>query len=313
MQAAEMDRRGTGLVFCVTGANKGLGLEACKQLARADGVAKVILTCRSRSKADAAIFEINQCGGRAALAFVELDTGSLDSCRAAVPLLKEACGGKLDGLLMNAGGTPGADAPPKARNETSKCSNIVTINVLGHAVLLQGLVAAGCPPARAVFSGSEGGRDCRFAQATAECVAAEMQEAKGSGAMAKEYGSAKAIGALYMSAFARRNPSVRAFTVSPGGTHGTGAFDTAPACLPCLCNTVCMPCRMCICHALPLGAARYVDALMDAEYPYASGTFVGCRSGMKGPVADQATIKGGAIYADQPMQEAAYEAVQRFI
>ena len=141
----------------------------------------------------------------------------------------------------------------------------------------------------------------------------ESEEAKGSGAMAKEYGSAKAIGALYMSAFARRNPSVRAFTVSPGGTHGTGAFDTAPACLPCLCNTVCMPCRMCICHALPLGAARYVDALMDAEYPYASGTFVGCRSGMKGPVADQATIKGGAIYADQPMQEAAYEAVQRFI
>ena len=34
---------------------------------------------------------------------------------------------------------------------------------------------------------------------------------------------------------------------------------------------------------------------------------------MKGPTADQATRKGCAFYADEAMQEAAYEAVRKFI
>ena len=145
MQPAEMERGGAGLVMAVTGANRGLGLEACAQLGCAEGVAKVVLLCRSKAKADGAMAKLRSVA-RAKLAYVECDTSSLDSCRKAALALKEVAGGKLDGLLLNAGGMP--DGDPTAVNADSKCSNIFTVNVLGHVALLEGLVGAGCTPDR---------------------------------------------------------------------------------------------------------------------------------------------------------------------
>ncbi len=329
-----MEREGCGgLVLAITGANKGLGLAAVTALARTDGVAKVVLLCRSASRADAAVAQVKASGARAELAVVVMDCCSLDSCRAAVGALQEACGGAgkpLDGLLLNAGGVPpGGPSTFRKPLPSSKCSEISTVNVIGHAALLEGLAAAGCPPARVVLSGSEAAHMARFAEPTADCVHEELTQPTGGGGQL--YGGAKAIGALYIAAFARRHPSLRAYTVSPGGTYGTAAFDALPACMPCLCDTLFMPCRWCLCHAPEVGAQRYVEALLSAEYPYASGAFVGGRLGITighvhlpemptGPTADQAALGGktGAalrerLYGNAPLQEAAYEAVLRVL
>ena len=89
----------SGKCIIVTGANTGLGFGAAKVLA-AKG-ARVLLACRDRAKAEAAMAEIGRATPGADLAFLPLDQADLNSVRAAVELAsKEA---KVDVLLNNAG------------------------------------------------------------------------------------------------------------------------------------------------------------------------------------------------------------------
>jgi NAD(P)-dependent dehydrogenase (short-subunit alcohol dehydrogenase family) len=89
----------SGRTFVVTGANTGLGFETAKVLA--DRGARVLMACRSRDKALAAMAEISAAVPHADLDFVPLDQGDLASIRAAADRI--ALEPRLDVLVNNAG------------------------------------------------------------------------------------------------------------------------------------------------------------------------------------------------------------------
>lgn len=89
----------SGKTIIVTGANTGIGFEAAALLA-AKG-ARVLLACRSRDKAEAAMAQIRSLTSQADLAFLPLDQADLASVRAAAELAAKEP--RIDVLLNNAG------------------------------------------------------------------------------------------------------------------------------------------------------------------------------------------------------------------
>ena len=88
-----------GKCVVVTGANTGIGFAAAQVLA-ARG-ARVLLACRSKDKADAAMARIRQESPQADLAFVPLDQADLGSVREAAEII--GWEPRVDVLLNNAG------------------------------------------------------------------------------------------------------------------------------------------------------------------------------------------------------------------
>jgi NAD(P)-dependent dehydrogenase (short-subunit alcohol dehydrogenase family) len=88
-----------GKTIIVTGANTGIGFEIA--LALAGRGARVVLACRAKSKAEAAMARIGAAVTGADLAFLPLDQADLASVRTAVELAgKEP---RVDALINNAG------------------------------------------------------------------------------------------------------------------------------------------------------------------------------------------------------------------
>ncbi len=90
----------TGSVAVVTGANRGLGLESTKALARKG--ATVVMACRNLQKAETARAEVLREVEGANLGVMQLDNASLASVRAFAHAFK-AKYGRLDILVNNAG------------------------------------------------------------------------------------------------------------------------------------------------------------------------------------------------------------------
>ncbi len=88
----------SGKCFIVTGANTGLGFEASRVLA-ARG-ARVLLACRGKERAEAAMARIKQATPGADLAFLPLDQADLASVRAAAELAAKEP--RIDVLINNA-------------------------------------------------------------------------------------------------------------------------------------------------------------------------------------------------------------------
>ncbi|MFT5686757.1 MAG: NAD(P)-dependent dehydrogenase (short-subunit alcohol dehydrogenase family), partial [Myxococcota bacterium] len=89
----------SGKTFFITGANTGLGFETAKVLA-AKG-ARVLLGCRTRSKAEDAVAKIRAESPDADLEIIDIDLGDLATVRAAAARVAEEP--RLDGLINNAG------------------------------------------------------------------------------------------------------------------------------------------------------------------------------------------------------------------
>lgn len=90
----------SGKTFFITGANTGIGLETAKVLAGRG--ARVLLGCRSRSKAEQAASEIAAAHSwKTDVDIVDLDLGDLSSIRAAAEVVRGE--ERLDGLINNAG------------------------------------------------------------------------------------------------------------------------------------------------------------------------------------------------------------------
>ena len=90
-----------GETIIVTGANTGLGFDAAQHFVRL-GAARVILACRSQTKADNAKAAIEQATGRKGVAEVwMLDMSSYDSVRAFAARVGAL--DRVDRVLLNAG------------------------------------------------------------------------------------------------------------------------------------------------------------------------------------------------------------------
>src|ERR1700760_2805725 len=131
----------------ITGANAGLGKEIARQLALRPEVAHIYLACRNRDKAIAARTELEAQTGRRIFDIVLMDVANLDSVRAGLAGIS----GSVDALVMNA-----VVIGPKTMGLTADgVTTVFATNVLGHVVLLEGLLAEDRLGEVAVLAGSE--------------------------------------------------------------------------------------------------------------------------------------------------------------
>lgn len=303
--------------FLITGANAGLGKDVARQLALRSDVDSVYLACRDAVKAEAARADLRRITGRGVFKVLIMDTADAGSVRAALGAIDQP----LQAVLLNAGGTGG---PKPAAHTREGATTIFASNVLGHVVLLEGLIGAGLLTATAVLTGSEAARGVpklrirrpTFANRSVEEFASVIDGSffnRRKFDLMLAYGQVKYLGALWMSALARKHPDLRLLTVSPGNTSGTDALrDLAPL-TRLVMQRIVMPYvapLFGISHSLEVGAKRLVDALVD-DHLRTGVFYASAAKTLTGPLVDQSSIV--ADFADLAIQDTAYDAIHRFV
>ena len=300
-----------GKTVLITGANAGIGKDVARQLALRPEIARIYLACRNQDRATTAKAELEAVTGRHIFDIVLMDVADLASVRAGLA----AINGSLDALVMNAG----VIGPQSMGLTADGVTNVFATNVLGHVVLLEGLLADDRLGEVAVLAGSEAARGLpklrmkrpSFVSTSADELATVIDGSYFAGKKADfnlAFGQAKYIGALWMAYLARQYPDRRFITVSPGATTGTQAS-----------NGVALPLRVAakyimpalgISHKLEDGAKRLVDGVTDPNL--SSGVFYASAANkLKGPLVDQADIFPDL--ANPSFQDHANEAIHRFI
>ena len=310
-----MDRTASRVAM-ITGANVGIGKEVARQLALSGQYGKIILACRNRSKADLAKKELQTATGKEIFAITVMDVSDPASVRTALAALEAP----IDDLVMNAGGSGGKTPLALTKDGVTE---IFASNVLGHVILLDGLIEAGKLKRAAVFAGSEAARGVpklgmkRPVMATSSvdefaslCDGSCFRGRKPDGTLA--YGQVKYVAAMWMAATARRNPSLRLVTVSPGNTGGTQVTRDMPLPLRLLLKSVLMPIVLPafgLVQGVDKGAKRLIDGLNDPALR--SGVFYASKANaLTGPVVDQSEIVPDL--ANPAHQDNASQAVHRF-
>ena len=306
----------TRRVAMITGANVGIGKEVARQLALSGQYGKIILACRNRSKADVAKKELAAATGKAIFAVNVMDVSDPTSVRTALAALDSP----IDDLVMNAGGSGGKTPLALTKDGVTE---IFASNVLGHVVLLDGLLAAGKLKRAAVFVGSEAARGVpklgmkRPAMITFSadefaslCDGSWFHGRKPDGTLA--YGQVKLVGAMWMAAMARQHPDLKLLTVSPGNTGGTQVARDFPLPIRLLMKFVLMPIVLPafgLVQGVDKGAKRLIDGLNDPALK--SGVFYASEArALTGPAIDQSPIV--PELANPAYQDHANEAVHRF-
>ena len=301
-----------GKTVLITGANAGIGKDVARQLALRPEMARIYLACRNQDRATTAKAELEAATGRSIFDIILMDVADLGSVRAGLA----AINGSLDALVMNAG-VIGGKTPMDLTADGA--TTLFATNVLGHAVLLEGLLAEDRLGEVAVFAGSEAARGIpklrmkrpSFVSTSADELATVIDGSYFAGRKADPnlaFGQVKYIGALWMAYLARQYPDRRFITVSPGNTTGTQAADGLALPLRIAAKYV-MP-HLGISHQLDVGARRLVDGVTDPAL--SSGVFYASAANtMTGPLVDQADIFPDL--ANPSFQDHANEAIHRFI
>jgi NAD(P)-dependent dehydrogenase (short-subunit alcohol dehydrogenase family) len=295
----------------ITGANAGIGKDVARQLALRPEIARIYLACRNAGRATTAKAELEVKTGRRIFDIVLMDVADLGSVRAGLA----AINGSIDALVMNAG----VIGPQSMGLTADGVTTVFATNVLGHVVLLEGLLNEDRLGEVAVLAGSEAARGLpklrmerpSFVSTSADELATVID---GSYFASRKpdfnlaFGQAKYIGALWMAYLARQYPDRRFITVSPGATTGTQAS-----------NGVALPLRLAakyvmpalgISHKLEDGAKRLVDGVTNPTL--SSGVFYASAANkLKGPLVNQADIFPDL--ANPSFQDHANEAIHRFI
>ena len=300
-----------GKTVLITGANSGIGKDVARQLALRPEMARIYLACRNQDRATAAKAELEALTGRHIFDIILMDVADLGSVRAGLA----AINGSLDALVMNAGRIGGNSMDLTADGVT----NLFATNVLGHVVLLEGLLTEDRLGEVAVFAGSEAARGVpklrmkrpSFVSTSADELAAVIDGsyfADRKTDLNLAFGQVKYIGALWMACLARQHPDRRFITVSPGNTTGTQAPNDLKLPLRIAAKYV-MP-TLGLAHKLDVGARRLVDGVTDSTL--SSGVFYASAANtLKGPLVNQADIFPDL--ANPSFQDHANEAIHRFI
>ena len=299
----------------VTGANSGLGKECARQLASIDGVKKIYLACRNKSKADTAKADLEASTGKQIFEVVVMDTSDLASVRKAVGTLDH-----IDAMVMNAGGPLVLDVMPEYGVTRS-----FAVNVLGHVVLTESLLEAGKLSGSLAYVSTEVVRgipgmgakrvvldDYSVEDFKSVADGSLIKAIKSKDPQMESYGLVKLVGTLWTSYLARQHPSIRFVSVSPGGTSGTNVYASTSK-LQELYYTVGTKLLYFfgMTHGVEAGAKRYVDVLTDTK-TYKSGAFYASAKGASGEIADQAELFMRELN-DTKIQDNANEAIHAFL
>ncbi|MBV8195724.1 MAG: SDR family NAD(P)-dependent oxidoreductase [Candidatus Dormibacteraeota bacterium] len=301
-----------GKTALITGANVGIGKEVARQLALRPEFARIYLACRNQDRATQAKADLEAVTGRDIFDIVLMDVADLASVRGGLA----AISGSLDALVMNAGVIGNQTLMESTADGATK---LFATNVLGHAVLLEGLLTDNRLREVAVFAASEAARGIpRLGFKRPTFVSTSTDELSnvidGSFFAGRKYdrnlafGQVKYIGALWMAHLARQYPDLRFVTVSPGNTTGTEAAAGASPPLRFVAKHV-MP-HLSISHGVEVGAKRLVEGVTDPKL--SSGVFYASAAGkLTGPMVDQAEIFPDL--ANPAYQDNAYAAIHRFV
>src|ERR1700758_2470918 len=131
----------------ITGANAGIGKEVVRQLALRPEFGRIYLACRNAERASTAKAELETETGRNIFDIVLMDVANLDSVRTGLADID----GSVDVLVMNAG----VIGPQTLGLTAEGVTTVFATNVLGHVVLLEGLLVEDRLGEVAVFVGSE--------------------------------------------------------------------------------------------------------------------------------------------------------------
>jgi NAD(P)-dependent dehydrogenase (short-subunit alcohol dehydrogenase family) len=140
-----------GKTALITGANVGIGKEVARQLALRPEFERIYLACRNQDRATQAKADLEAATGRHVFDIILMDVADLGSVRAGLA----AISGSLDALVMNAG-VIGNEALMELTADGA--TKLFATNVLGHAVLLEGLLTQNRLCEVAVFAASEAAR-----------------------------------------------------------------------------------------------------------------------------------------------------------
>jgi NAD(P)-dependent dehydrogenase (short-subunit alcohol dehydrogenase family) len=266
------------VTIAVTGGASGLGYECARQLAFVSEVAKVVITARSKDKAEQAVSKLVKDTGKdkSFFEFVILDLGDLHSINAAIVSFPA-----FDRLCMNAGGMGSG----KMHVSGNGITDSMVINTMGHAMLVDGLFAAGKIPegSRLVYVSSEVTRAmwsffpmlpnyCGvFREKDIDWAIGKNYDGCGSCFPVRrqmgDYKNAKIIGQMHFAHLAKEHPDIHLMSVSPGAVGGqalkAGHFpiDQIGACCPCILFCMCVTPACSPIANTKLGAKRYVDVL----------------------------------------------------
>jgi NAD(P)-dependent dehydrogenase (short-subunit alcohol dehydrogenase family) len=299
-----------GKTVLITGANAGIGKEVARQLALRPDVARIYLAGRNHDRVRTAQAELEAATGRSIFEIVVMDVADLGSVRAGLA----AIDGSVDALVMNAG----VIGPQSMGLTADGVTTSFATNVLGHVVLLEGLLAEGRLGEVAVFAGSEAVRGVpklrmkgpSFVSTSADELATVIDGSYFAGRKPDfnlAFGQAKYIGALWMAHLARQHPDRRFITVSPGNTTGTQVTGNLPLPMRIAAKYV-MP-TLGLAHKLEVGAKRLVDAVTDPTL--SSGVFYASAANkLTGPLVNQADFLPDL--ANPSFQDHADEAIHRF-
>ena len=300
-----------GKTVLITGANGGIGKEVARQLALRPEITRIYLACRNAERASTAKAELEAATGRNIFDIVLTDVADLASVRAGLADIS----GSVDALVMNAG----VIGPQTMKLTADGVTTVFATNILGHVVLLEGLLAEDRLGEVAVLAGSEAVRGVpklrmkgpSFVSTSAEELATVIDGsyfANRKPDFNLAFGQAKYIGALWMSYLARQHPDRRFITVSPGNTTGTQAASGLPLPMRVAAKYV-MP-TLGLAHKIDVGAKRLVDGVTDPTL--SSGTFYASAANtLKGPMVDQTDLLPDL--ANPSFQDNANEAIHRFI
>ncbi|XP_064157966.1 dehydrogenase/reductase SDR family member 13-like isoform X1 [Anguilla rostrata] len=198
-----------GKTVIITGGNTGIGKATALELARRG--ARVVLACRSRPRAEAAVNDIKEKSGSSEVVYRQLDLASLESVRSfAENFLKTEP--RLDLLINNAGLLMGG------RTEDG-LGMMFGVNHLGHFLLtnllLERLKEGGA--ARIVNVASLGHR---FGSIDFDCLSAHKELGRGSSTfgLMKIYSHSKLCNVLFTHELAKRlqGTNVTCYSLHPG-------------------------------------------------------------------------------------------------